>query len=348
VRLIEAAAAGGTFDHEIPLASLPRAFKAGLGNILAPIPYLRAEEGLGRRWAERLGDRGFRIGISWQGSPNIKADTARSVPLRCFAPLARIAGVRLVSLQKSSGAEELAGSSIPFPVESLGEDFDAGPDAFIGTAAVMADLDLVITCDTSIAHLAGALGKPVWVALKSVPDWRWLLEREDTHWYTTMRLFRQQRRGAWDEVFERMARSLEELLRSRSKTFAASILIPGAVGELIDKITILEIKSERISDETKLRNITHELELLRRLRDEAGFGGRELETPSKELKPINLALWQIEDDIRLCERRGDFGTRFVALARSVYMMNDKRAALKRDINLLCNSAILEEKSYAGA
>ena len=93
----------------------------------------------------------------------------------------------------------------------LGDDFDAGPDAFIDTAAVMQNLDLIITCDTSIAHLAGALGRPVFVLLKQVPDWRWLLDREDSPWYPTMRLFRQKTRDDWGEVFERLAQAVEGL-----------------------------------------------------------------------------------------------------------------------------------------
>ena len=120
--------------------------------------------------------------------------------------------MRLVSLQKNSGAKQL-GNGTAFPVETLGDEFDAGPDAFVDTAAVMAGLDLIITCDTSIAHLGGALGKPVWVALKSVPDWRWMLERPDSPWYPTMRLFRQASPGDWDSVFARMA---DELRRERN------------------------------------------------------------------------------------------------------------------------------------
>jgi ADP-heptose:LPS heptosyltransferase len=95
-------------------------------------------------------------------------------------------------------------------VEDLSAGLDDGPDAFIDTAAVMAHLDLVVTSDTAIAHLAGALGRPAWVALKHVPDWRWLLDREDSPWYPTLRLFRQPAPGAWDQVFERIAGELRE------------------------------------------------------------------------------------------------------------------------------------------
>jgi ADP-heptose:LPS heptosyltransferase len=100
-----------------------------------------------------------------------------------------------------------------------GEDFDNGPDAFIDTAAIMQILDLIVTCDTSIAHLAGALGRPVWVLLKDVPDWRWLLERQDSPWYPTMRLFRQKRHGGWGEVFDRVSEALEPRAREGRRPF---------------------------------------------------------------------------------------------------------------------------------
>ncbi len=133
-------------------------------------------------------------------------DCHRSMPLRHFAPLAAIPGVRLFSLQKGFGAEQLAAA--PFPVEDLGAALDAAGGAFTDTAAAMMALDLVIVSDSAVAHVAGALGRPVWVVLPLAPDWRWLLDREDTPWYPTMRLFRQRRLGEWDEVFERIAAAL--------------------------------------------------------------------------------------------------------------------------------------------
>jgi ADP-heptose:LPS heptosyltransferase len=95
-------------------------------------------------------------------------------------------------------------------VEALGASFDAGPNSFLDTASVMESLDLIITCDTSIAHLAGALGRPTWIALKHAPDWRWMLDRNDSPWYPSVRLFRQKHRGQWDEVFDRMLGELRE------------------------------------------------------------------------------------------------------------------------------------------
>jgi Glycosyltransferase family 9 (heptosyltransferase) len=124
------------------------------------------------------------------------------VPLACFAELASIEGVRLISLAKESAAEE---PDPGFKVESLGADFDAGPDSFLDAAAVMANCDLIVTSDTSLAHLAGALGRPVFLALKHVPDWHWLAAGEHSPWYPTMRLFRQIGRGEWSAVFAEIA-----------------------------------------------------------------------------------------------------------------------------------------------
>jgi Family of unknown function (DUF6165) len=125
------------------------------------------------------------------------------------------------------------------------------------------------------------------------------------------------------------------------------ILAPIAIGELIDKITILEIKAERIKDPAKAHNVAAELALLRDLRDRAGLNTREMDALARELRSINTALWEIEDNIRACEARGDFGPRFVELARSVYRSNDRRSAVKKRINLAFGSVIVEEKSYAG-
>ncbi|NIJ42340.1 hypothetical protein FHS78_002634 [Parvibaculum indicum] len=123
------------------------------------------------------------------------------------------------------------------------------------------------------------------------------------------------------------------------------ILIEVGPGELIDKITILRIKSERMSDAAKLVNVRHELQVLDRARSENLKESAELKRLEGELKAVNEALWDIEDDIRQCEADKDFGEKFVGLARAVYKTNDKRAAIKKEINLLTGSAIVEEKSY---
>ena len=187
---------------------MPRAFATRLDSVPANVAYLRAEPELAEKWAARIGPAGVKIGIVWQGNPNAEADMARSMPLEAFAPLAATPGARLISLQKGFGVEQLADPPPGLRVETLGEDFDAGPDAFVDAAAAMTHLDLVVTCDTAIAHLAGALGRPVWVALKKDAEWRWLRDRDDSPWYPTMRLFRQKQRGDWSGVFADMAARL--------------------------------------------------------------------------------------------------------------------------------------------
>jgi hypothetical protein len=251
--------------------------------------------------------------------------------------------VHLLSLQKGPGREQLPAIPGRLPVTDLGGQLDETTGAFMDTAAVMKNLDLVITSDTAIAHLAGALGVPVWVALNDVPDWRWLLDREDSPWYPTMRLFRQSRPGQWADVFERIAEALHRRLAAPAELRPIRVEI--APGELIDKITILEIKGERITDAVKRHHVLTELTLLVAARDRAVPGSAELTRLAAELKAVNEALWQIEDEIRRCERDADFGPRFIALARSVYGRNDRRAALKRQINERLGSPLLEEKSY---
>jgi tetratricopeptide (TPR) repeat protein len=343
-RFADSPPAGKLFDAQIAISSLPRAFGTRLETIPAAVPYLSAEPALREIWRKRIGAEGFKVGVVWQGNPDPEADRSRSMPLTALAPLAEVAGVRLISLQKGIGEEQLVNLPPSFQVETLGADFDAGADAFVDTAAAMTCLDLIITCDTSVAHLAGALGVPVWVALKSDAEWRWLTKRADSPWYPTMRLFRQKRRGIWSDVFEAMAGELAQLVERRRAPRAVST--PCSLGELIDKITILRIKAERIGEPEKLANVRRELNLLERSAQEDGASVPPIDLLTDQLTLVNERLWTIEDALRSCEREGDFGSRFVALARSVYRENDTRAAIKRAINTLASSALFEEKSYA--
>lgn len=202
VRVIAEAEPLPAYDLHAPLMSLARLFDGQpMG---AAAPYLQADPERAPRWQARIGEIGYRIGIVWQGSTGM-IDRGRSFPLAQFAPLAAIPGVRLIALQKNAGSEQLAHCPIGMRVETLGDDFDAGPDAFLDTAAAMQALDLVIASDTAVAHLAGALGRPVWLALKLAPDWRWGTAGAQTPWYPTMRLFRQADYGDWDGVFALIA-----------------------------------------------------------------------------------------------------------------------------------------------
>jgi tetratricopeptide (TPR) repeat protein len=209
--LVSPADAAPRADGCVPLMSMPFRMQTRLDTIPADVPYIFADPERIGAWREKLaGFKTFNVGIAWQGNPNCPGDRQRSIPLAHFAPLARVPGVRLFSLQKGSGVEQLA--AVAESVVDFGDDLDASGGAFLDTAAIISHLDLVITSDTAHAHLAGALAARVWVALQFVPDWRWLLNRDDSPWYPTMRLFRQTAPGDWPAVFSRIAAELARLL----------------------------------------------------------------------------------------------------------------------------------------
>jgi hypothetical protein len=209
-------------DYHCPLLSLPLALGTDLASIPGGVPYLTADPQRAARWAARLqAVPGLRVGIAWQGNLIVEQlmwARGRSMPLADLAPLAQVPGVSLVSLQKGPGSEQLRDVSFRDRVLDLGSDLDHGPDAFLDTAAVMAGLDLVVSTDTSIAHLAGALGRPAWIALPAAAEWRWLLERSDSPWYPTMRLFRQRRRRNWQSVVAALVAALTPLAANRASS----------------------------------------------------------------------------------------------------------------------------------
>src|SRR5262249_44227325 len=178
--------------------------------------FLAAEPQRVATWRERIGEHGYKIGIAWQNAGASHLDKLRSVPLREFDSLSVIPGVRLISLQKGPGVEEIDEIEFAERIETLGESFDADGGAFLDTAAVMMNLDLIVTPCNAIAHVAGALGRPTFVALMHVPEWRWLLDRTDSPWYPATRLFRQSRAGDWQGVFARIADAVRALVASRN------------------------------------------------------------------------------------------------------------------------------------
>jgi len=199
---------GAIFDFQIALMSIPRVLGIRPDTVPARVPYLVAESARVAKWRERIGRHGFKVGICWQGNP--AGARGRSVPLKEFAPLLKVPNVRLISLQKYHGLEQIDRLLSEVPIETLGSDFDEWPHLFLDAAAAMASLDVIVTSDTAIAHLAGALARPVCIALKRVPDWRWLMEGSSTAWYPSARLFRQAKAGVWRPVFEEIAKVLAE------------------------------------------------------------------------------------------------------------------------------------------
>ena len=199
-------------DVYCPLLSLPGRFGTTLATIPAPVPYVFADVECVGEWKRRLaqGPHALRVGLNWAGNPFPPANLKRSMPLSVMAPLGKVAGVQFHNLQKGAAAAEAGkpppGLQLVNPSTELNDLAD--------TAGLIANLNLVITCDTSVAHLAGAMGKPVWVALPFAADWRWLLGRADSPWYPTMRLFRQPSPGDWESPMRQMAKALDAICHS--------------------------------------------------------------------------------------------------------------------------------------
>jgi tetratricopeptide (TPR) repeat protein len=194
----------------LPIMSLPAMLGTTLETVPKAVPFLCATPDTVAMYRDRLGPDGFKIGIAWQGSPTFRFDRTRSIPLDRFAPLADIPGVRLISLQKRPGAEQIDSVSFKDCIETPLDANDLGPTALTDTAALMMNCDLIVSSCTMAAHLAGALGRPLHVALRRVPDWRWLIAREDSPWYPTAKLFRQTQDGDWAGVFDKIAAAVRE------------------------------------------------------------------------------------------------------------------------------------------
>jgi tetratricopeptide (TPR) repeat protein len=196
-------------DFHMPLLSLPGLFKTELASIPGPVGYVRVPaDNIEARRVQLAGLTAPRVGLVWRGNLNNQILRGRSTDLARWLPILQQRGISFVSLQADEGRMALA--EIAPALRPL-DPFAAGPAPdFANTAAVMANLDLVISIDTASAHLAGAMGRPVWTLLTSDPDWRWLRGREDSPWYPTMRLFRQRQAGNWDEVLSRVSAALAE------------------------------------------------------------------------------------------------------------------------------------------
>jgi Tfp pilus assembly protein PilF len=200
------------FDLQCPLLSLPLAFKTRLETIPSAVPYLRASSQASNNWERRLGPRDRpRIGLVWSGNPAHTRDHLRSIDFNSFLSLLDI-NATFISLQKDVRAADAIVLNGRRDLLHFGDELST----FSDTAALISNLDLVISVDTSVAHLAGALGKPVWVLLSFIGDWRWLCDREDSPWYPTARLFRQDSTRAWDNVIARVHAALHDFVESRS------------------------------------------------------------------------------------------------------------------------------------
>lgn len=211
--VVEVAEAGKPlpeFDVQSSLMSLPMLFETRLETIPSKVPYLFATPESSAKWKERIASvqqSGLKVGINWAGQPKHENDRERSIKLEELAPLAEAKGVQFYSLQKEHGGEQ---AKTPPPGMIL-HDWMAECEDFADSAGLIDNLDLIITVDTAVAHVSGAMGKPVWAMIPSTPDWRWMLKREDSPWYPTMRLFRKPGMRDWSPVVQRIAKELKAL-----------------------------------------------------------------------------------------------------------------------------------------
>jgi tetratricopeptide (TPR) repeat protein len=196
------------FDYHTSPLDMPRLFGTTLETIPCEIPYLHADPEKTPYWRTRVDNDYFKVGLVWAGSEFHGNDKNRSCRLENFAPLAKIKGVKLYGLQKGDAGWQV--EDLPEEMEMVG--LGTGFDDFADTTGAIENMDLVISVDTSVLHLAGAMGKPVWAIIPFEPEWRWMLDREDSPWYPTMKLFRQKQRADWSELFDRAARELEMLV----------------------------------------------------------------------------------------------------------------------------------------
>ena len=189
----------------MPLLSLPAIFNTTLDTIPDTVPYLHADADKTRYWRERIAGDGFKVGIVWAGGPKLRNDRNRSCRLRYFASLSDIGTVRLIGIQKGKAAEQVKDLCAGIEVINHGPELED----FTDTMGLIENLDLIISVDTAVAHLAGAMGKPVRLILPFSPDWRWFLNRSDSPWYPSVRIYRQKIRGDWASVFHRIGKDLQ-------------------------------------------------------------------------------------------------------------------------------------------
>jgi tetratricopeptide (TPR) repeat protein len=222
------------FDVHVPLLSLPLIFETPIDAVPVTIPYLKPDPALIERWRVRLGTHsGITIGLVWQGNPAHPNDRHRSMRLDTMRPLLDCPAARFVSLQVGPGCEQV--KALDGCIADLGAEINV--ESFADAAAIIANLDLVISVDSAAVHLAGALGKPVWLLLAVRNDWRWLKGRQDTPWYPQARLFRQRTRGHWSEVVDRVRAELWSFAGASPPTSAETIsgaaLPPRAVDSVV-------------------------------------------------------------------------------------------------------------------
>ncbi len=291
------------FDVHASLMSLPLILKTEVVTIPADIPYLFSKDELVELWEKNLSsDTNFKIGICWQGNPNYStpflrnAVAAKSIQLAQLAPISEIPGVSLYCLQKTTGEEQLNNLPEGFHLHVFGPDFDKTNGRFMDTSAVMKNLDLVLTVDTSIAHLAGGLGVPVWVILPEPADWRWMLRESDTPWYPNMKLFRQPRPDDWESVIQTVVNELKKKVGLK-KTDQTKKFAHLTTEKLIETVAQLEIQVSTAEDNNQRKNIEIRLNNARRNLDLRCGKSSQRDSLLEKFINVTKKLWQYKMEI---------------------------------------------------
>jgi hypothetical protein len=330
-----------------PLINLPRALALSPEQYATEEPYLKADPVRVKTWAKKLKDKAFKIGIVWAGNPDSPAENGRSLSLEALAPLAKIEGIRLYSLQKGEATKELKSVAFKKSITDFGSILDQGDQAFLDTAAIIHSLDLVVAVDTAVAHLAGALGKPVALLLRKDPDWRWLDRESDTIWYKKTTLYRQRQTGDWSEPVQRIVVDIAARIGQATPPLTGIMpMVPISVGDLIDRIEILKLKLAHEASPEQAWDLSHQIKMLDGERVKLVGSAPALADLEKEIADVNASLWSVEDRLSVAEAAKDFGSEFVALARSVYELNVRRSGVKRRIDEAVGSRFREVKSYS--
>jgi len=343
------------FDLHAPLMSLPYILKTTIDTVPTGIPYLYADPKLVEHWKkERLSsDKNIKVGICWQGNnkystPMLRATVAlKSIEISKLNPRGTIPGVSIYSLQKTTGTDQLKTLPPEFTIRTFDDDFDESNGRFMDTAAVIKNLDLVITVDTSIGHLAAALGKPTWVILPNPPDWRWMLECDNTPWYPTMRLFRQPTPGDWEGVIEVVTQELKKYVNQikqvdqikqknlaiqedeqpiLAKDRSIEITKPATKkeynwAEALYNLSMVTIALENVTDDATKKELKAKQDRLLNVTQEILTSGIMIQL-NKDLININNRLWSTGSVLRGLVERSPLDIQFTNCVTTFYMLSE--------------------------
>ena len=322
------------YDVHAPLLSVPYILQTVEETVPHDIPYLYAHTQLVEYWKDKLSaDKNFKIGICWQGNPNYNTPflravvAAKSIKLKQLEPLFKIPGVSVYNLQKMTGEEQLSDIPVEWNLIQFDDNFDKIHGRFMDTAAVIKNLDLVITVDTGLAHIAAGLGAHVWTFIPNPPDWRWMLDRTDTPWYPNMTLFRQPKPGDWESVIRDIANRLALLVAQGKK-----VPVPHNVADLIEAMVIGTIKKaqspkesgadqlQRIQQELTQKNLDH--------------------TRLQKIKEYTIQLSDVHhESLRiaiLMQTTEPMTEQYCALAKEYCSLHERRTEIKKAINDHCS------------